>query len=138
METIFAKNHKKGISLVEVVVAMAVVTIISVSAYSVCNYSLLQQRKIARDTFFVNEANNIVNCLGVGSDEFVDAIKLLTNKDVAYNEDFELFYDSHFEYVDTFDESTYYLSFDFLDNGWSINIFKSKGNELLLSRNSTN
>ena len=49
METVYTKNNKKGITLVEVVVALAIITIISVVAFSVINYALLQQKKLERN-----------------------------------------------------------------------------------------
>lgn len=93
------KNHKKGITLAEVVVAMSLVVIMMVAIFTVCEVSVSTKTKATERYFFANECQNITTAYFLGEDKFEKAIKLLTNYDVNYGTSTTILYDSNFELV---------------------------------------
>lgn len=56
------KSKEKGITLVETIIAMALVMIISASVYFTCNYTLKIQNENTVKAFFANETENLAVC----------------------------------------------------------------------------
>ena len=65
------KTKQKGVTLIETVVAMALVVIISVAAYTTCNFALKSQYNLDVKNFFMQETENISMCY-YKSDKVVD------------------------------------------------------------------
>ena len=120
--------NNKGVTLVETIVAIAVIVIISIVGYSVCSFAVMQQQKIIRKNFFINESNNILTCYYSPSNNFEDDMVFLTGSTIDFSEDFVLYYTKNYEYVESPENSTYYLSFTY---GASIQVFKSNNNVLI-------
>ena len=77
------KNNKRGVTLVETVVAMVLVTIISVAIYMTCNFSIRKQNDNVIKNFFINETENIAMCYYHTDDtlNFENAFVFLSEKD---------------------------------------------------------
>lgn len=56
------KNNKKGVTLLETVIAMALVVIISFATYSTCNFAIKHKQSSNIKNFFVQETENIAMC----------------------------------------------------------------------------
>ena len=56
------KSKESGVTLVETIIAMALVMIISVSVYFTCNYTLKIQNENTVKAFFANETENLAVC----------------------------------------------------------------------------
>ena len=118
--------NNKGVTLVETVVAIAVIVILSVAGYTICNFAILNQQKTNRDNFFINETSNILICY-YSEGNFSDKMQFLTGDlTTNFNEDFILYYDKDYSYTD-FNLAVYYLTFDF-DVG--IGVYKANDNTL--------
>ena len=121
--------NNKGVTLVETIVAIAVIVIISVVGYSVCSFSVMQQQKLLRKNFFINETHNILACYYSPENDFEDNMIFLTgNSDIDYSSDFVLYYTKNYDYALNMDNSTYYLTFTYND---SIKVYKSNNNTLI-------
>ncbi len=86
-------RRKKGLTLVETIIAMAVLIIVSFISLSVSNYAISQTNKAEIKMFFQNEAQNYVNCYLLGQDKYDNAIMFYTGKTAVYGEDCEVYYD---------------------------------------------
>ena len=91
----------KGVTIVETVVAMALIAIISATVFATYTFSIKNQSKYRLKQFFANETENVLMCYY--SNNFSNAISLLTNEPVLKNEDltyFNLYYDDELNYTD--------------------------------------
>ena len=113
---------KKGFSLSEVTVAMALVVIISVIAFSTCNFSIYQSQKSMIQSFFIGQTQNFVNCYYLGETGYANGIKFLTDKDVIYGQDATIYYAKDFS-VSTDEQSEYYVNLKFVDEKFSVKCF---------------
>ena len=56
------KNKKRGVTLLETVIAMALAVIISVAAYMTCDFALKTQHNSEIKIFFTQEVENVAMC----------------------------------------------------------------------------
>lgn len=78
--------NKKGFSLAESVIALSVVTIVSICAITIVISSITSKTKTIQKLNSQNFAYNVVECFKVSSDinEFDSYLDSLTNKDLSY------------------------------------------------------
>lgn len=105
-------NRKKGITLAETVVAMAVIAIVSVMAYTTCSFAISQDSKNKVKSFFINQTQNFVNCYFLGNDGYYDAFKFLTGEDANFGENITIYYDKKFE-ISNEEDSKYHIDLNF-------------------------
>ena len=110
------KKKEKGVTLVEVVVAMALIAIVSSAIFVTANFSISSQKKNQRNQFFINETENVLMCYYTGN--FNQALRFFTGDnelevdDVSKN--FTLYYTEDFEYTN--EENAFYsLEINYLD-----------------------
>ena len=92
------KNNKRGVTLLETVIAMALFVIISVASYMTCDFALKTQKNSEIKNFFTQEVENIAMCYYKSDNEvetFENALLFSFNKENAEN---------YFEYTLTTDE----------------------------------
>lgn len=73
------KNSKRGISIAEVMVALAVITIVTAATVTLMITSANAENKAADAVHIVNTAENVVACFrfAENDEEFFEAVKLL-------------------------------------------------------------
>ena len=105
-------KSKKGLTLVETIIAMAVLVVITLMTFSVGNYVVAQTNKSELKLFFVNESQNYINCYLLGQDEYSNAISFYANKEALYNEDCVIYYSNDLDICDE-ENSTYSIKLTF-------------------------
>ena len=70
-------RFKKGVSLTEVVVSMAIIIIISVLTFIICTSAINQKSNNFTKYFFVTQTNNIIKCYNQGEQNYSKGMKLL-------------------------------------------------------------
>lgn len=151
------KSKQKGITLVETIVAMALVVIISVSVYVTCNYTLKAQNDNSVKTFFATETENLAMCYYNSAEdydkfekafEFSSGLKNVQKDyfDFAYVsgtlgqvETITIYYSKDFEYLgkDSKDDSMFKIVFTFKENengNRLISSYSTSTGNLILSR----
>ena len=114
---------QKAVTLVEAVVAMAIIVIVSASAYFTINYVITVQHNIAVKNFFINESSNIAFCYYEQESGFTESMRILTGKDCyVYGEDSCIYYSKDFEYCEQ-EKGTYKVFLDFENNKLTIKSF---------------
>lgn len=116
------KSFKRGISLVEVVIAMAVVVIMSLAGFSVVNFSLNAGNKFNVESFFVSESQNYISAFNLGEENYSKAIKLLTNQSYTYGENAIIYYSSDFEIVEQAN-AKYYVNLTFSSSNFIVQCY---------------
>ena len=108
------KGKEKGVTLVEVVVAMALIAIVSATIFVTANFSISSQSKNKRNQFFINEAENVLMCYY--SDNFEDALKFLTDDNELTVSDsvteYTLYYTNEYLYTDS-ENAVYSITIDY-------------------------
>ena len=130
------KHKKRGVTLLETVIAMALVVIISVAAYMTCDFALKTQKNSEIKNFFTQELENISMCYYNANNDvsiFEDTLSFSYNVEdiknyVEYNtitnelEDetikgITFFYDSNLLFLEKLNKNNakYKIVFDFDD-----------------------
>lgn len=158
------KSKQRGITLVETIVAMALVVIISVSVYVTCNFTLKAQNDNSVKTFFATETENLAMCYYNSNSktntsaknyenfrnafEFSSGLRNVENDyfDFVYAsgtlsqvETITIYYSKDFEYLgkDSKDDSMFKIVFTFKENengNFLISSFSTSTGNLILSR----
>lgn len=119
---------KKGFSLTEVVVAMAVAVIISMLCYATCNFVIMQSAKSSTKSFFVSQTQNYVTCYYLGEDGYANAIKLLTGNDVVFGQNATMYYAKNLSISDD-SNFEYYVNLNFESEKFVVRCFSNSGME---------
>lgn len=93
------KGKEKGVTIVETVVAMAILSIVSSIVFLSCSLILRTQAQNRQTQFFVNETENVMMCYY--SDDFEAALVYLTGSTFeldAESDSCTIYYGSHYEY----------------------------------------
>lgn len=158
------KSKKRGITLVETIVAMALVVIISASVYVTCNYTLKAQNENSVKTFFATETENLAVCYYNSNQkkntsaenyenfknafEFSSGLSNVENDyfDFAYVsgtlsqiESITIYYSKDFVYLakDSKDDSSFKIVFTFKENqngNYLISSYSTSSGNLIFSR----
>ena len=121
---------KRGVTVVEIVVAMAIAVIVSVFAYSTCSFAIAQSQRIKTKNFFISQSQNFVNCYFLGSEKYSDGIKFLTDCDVNYGEDATIYYSNDYK-ITTQDKSQYYINLIFDVDSFSVECHSNSSSNLI-------
>lgn len=121
------RNLKKGLSLAEVVVAMALVVLISLEGFSVVNFSLNAGNKLSVESFFVEETKNYITAYYSGEYNYANALNLLTNQTHTFGTDATIFYSNNFQ-VTSEDNSKYYIKLTFNESNFMVECFNNQNN----------
>lgn len=109
-------KKEKGLTLLEVVIALTVIVIVSISVFSISIYSSNALNIANIKNFFVIESSNFANYfLSYDATDFSDALVYTTNLE-SYDSyaNFTLYYDSNYSYVEE-ENAVYHLDFVFTD-----------------------
>lgn len=83
---------KKGFTLLEVVIALAVISIVSVAIFSTISFAS-QKNNVARaESFFMLESENYLLAYYLGQEGYGDAMHLLTGENYTYGTDATIHY----------------------------------------------
>ena len=121
---------KRGVTVVEIVVAMAIAVIVSVFAYSTCSFAIAQSQRIKTKNFFISQSQNFVNCYFLGSEKYSEGIKFLTDCDVNYGEDATIYYSNDYK-ITTQDKSQYYINLIFDVDSFSVECHSNSSSNLI-------
>jgi len=115
---------KRGFSLAETIVAMAVAVIISLFCYATCSFAISQYAISKTKSFFISQTQNFVNCYYLGATDYASAIKFLTNSDVTYGEDATIYYAKDYS-LSTQQNSQYYVNLSFKSQNFVVECFSN-------------
>ena len=116
---------KKGISLAEVIVAMALVVIMSLIAFSTINWSFGVGRSEIIKNYFGVESRNYISAYYSGASNYQDAMNLLTNDTYIYGEDAKIYYSKDLQITDE-ENACYYIDLDFDTDSFSVKCYTSQ------------
>ena len=119
------RNSKKGLTLVEVVVAMALVVIMSLAGFSVVNFTISASSKNHLLHFFMTETQNYISAYVSGSDNYADAMHLLTGNNYVYGTDSTIYYSSDLQITDE-QNAKYHVDIDFDTSNMHISCYNSQ------------
>ena len=91
------KKSKKGFSLVEVIVSMALVVIISAMVFSVCNFALARGNQNKQKNFFVTQSQNYVKAYFLGGEDYKKSMAFLTGNEYEFGQNAKIYYSKDFE-----------------------------------------
>lgn len=152
------KSKKKGVTLVEVVIAMALAVIVSASVYLTCSFTLKSQNQNMIQNFFSNEIENVAMCYYHSNDtddttnyaDFIKSLVFLTGLENAESDYISisegvvvsyitLYYTADLDYLEKSkkEESAFKLVFSFVENengNYNISCYSISTGNLICSR----
>lgn len=114
------KKRQRGVTLLETVIALALIVIVTGTVFVTCNVTLRSQAQSKIKNFFIGETENVVMCYY--SDDFESALGLLLGESVSnvkFNEEtgnMQIYYSEDFE-VTQADGAVYLLEMNTKDIG---------------------
>ncbi len=120
-------KKNKGFSIAEVIVAMALVVIMSVVALSTVNWSFGAGRKEILKNFFNIESRNYISAYYSGASNFQDAMNLLTDGTYVYGTDATIYYSNNLTITDA-ENANYYVNLDFETESFSVKCYTAQNN----------
>ncbi|HAJ78052.1 MAG TPA: hypothetical protein DCO89_03195 [Clostridiales bacterium] len=121
------KIQRKGLTLVEVIVAMALVVIISLAGFSVINFSIKSSNKSYVHNFFMVEVQNYINAIMSGSDNYSNSISLLTGETLNYGDNAVIYYSSGLAITQE-KNSKYHINIKFDNSPYSVICYDNQNN----------
>ena len=118
-------RKKNGFTLVETIVAMSLVVIISLIAYSVINVSISTNQKNKKKSFFISETQNYVKAYTLGEDDYETSMFLITGRNYQYGEDTTIYYSKDYKISNT-EDYAYYVNLNFYSTNFLVECFNSK------------
>ena len=112
---------KRGVTLTETVVAMAIAVIVSLMAYTTCSFAISQNAKSKLKSFFINQTQNYVNCYYLGATEYDYAFEFLTGMSAEYGNDTTVYYDKDFN-ISSQAESKYHIDLHFANSNQNFSV----------------
>ena len=125
MKKIFNKKNR-GMTIVETVVAVAIVVIVSTIAFSICNVSINNGHKNKLQNFFICQTQNYVKAYYQGEDDYSTSMELLTGEAKTFGENTKIYYSSDLN-ITTEQNSKYVVNIRF-DDGFSVECLDSNSN----------
>ena len=129
-------KKEKGVTVLEVVISLSIITIVSVAAVSIAISTSNSFNTISVKRFFQREIDNIAEIyLSYESEDFKTGFKDLTGKDITGSLDttYSYYLDSTFNYIEDSSSYSYKLVLDFEYPSLSISAYK-QDDSLLRSR----
>ena len=121
------RKCKKGLTLVEVVVAMALVVIISLAGFSVINFSIKSGGRSQVKNFFMSEVQNYATAILSGSENYSNSMNLLTGASYSYGENGVVYYSGNLTITNE-ENAKYHININFDNTPYSISCFDSQNN----------
>ena len=121
------RKCKKGLTLVEVVVAMALVVIISLAGFSVINFSIKSGGRSQVKNFFMSEVQNYATAILSGSENYSNSMNLLTGAGYSYGENGVVYYSSNLTITNE-ENAKYHININFDNTPYSINCYDNQNN----------
>lgn len=118
-------KKRRGVSIAEVIVAMALVVILSVTALSTVNWSINIGRKEVLKNFFNIESRNYISAYYSGATNFENAMSLLTNNTYTYGEDATIYYSKDLAITEQ-QNASYHVDLDFEIGSFSVKCYTSQ------------
>lgn len=117
------RKKEKGITLVETIVSLSIISIISLATVTLAIYSTNSLRLSRERNFFIRETYNFANLyLSYDEEKFIDAINWTTNLSEAKTyHNFSVYYDVNHLYTDETHEA-FYVSLEFTDENKTLNL----------------
>jgi len=113
-------KKEKGLTVVETIVSLTVITIISIAAFSLSIYAFNTRKKIPINRYFSNlEEQSLKLYQSYEGTDFENAFNLLTGQSITYETDKTFYINKNYEYV-TEESASYVLRYDFEPNSLSI------------------
>ena len=107
-------KKEKGLTLLETIIALAIIVTVSVSAVSVSVYTSNTFNDLSIKRFFQREVDNISEIyLSYDESTFRDAFLKLTGKTISGYNDTTYYLNVGFEYVEPTEEYAYKIALDF-------------------------
>lgn len=106
------KKKNSGISLAETIVAMALITIMSLIAFSTCSLSLTINNNSKVKNFFMVEANNYIDCYYMGSADYTQNMNFLTGENYTYGQNASIYYSKDLQ-ITTEQNAKYYVNLSY-------------------------
>lgn len=95
------KRKEKGVTLIETIIAMALVSIVSSIVVLTCNFSSRAKQNNKLTQFFINETESVLVCYY--SNDFYGSLSFLTDKIITNDEttkSYTLYYSSDLAYTE--------------------------------------
>ena len=138
-----AFNHgnwekEKGLTVVDTVVSLTVITIISIAALSLAIFAANSRKKAGISRYFANLADESMKLYQAysGSD-FQDAFEILTGAEIVYNTDTTYYLNTSYDYVDSSAEYSYKVIYDFDSENKSLTVTAKYTDDGLIVERST-
>ena len=108
------RRKEKGLTLIEVVIALSIIVTVSIAAMTIVVYSSSSLHSTAEKGFFQHEVDTLSDLyLSYTGTDYANAMKQYTGKtDVADGDDYTLYYDTAFRIGDSASYS-YLVTLDF-------------------------
>ena len=128
-------KKEKGLTLVETVIALAIVAIVSTAAISMTIYSTNALTKSREKSFCSGETDNYATLfLSYGEDDYVEAFNALTGGSISGYENAILYYDVDYKFT-TSDKAHFYTTFTYSNENNTLDInFYDSGDNVLYTR----
>lgn len=125
-------KKEKAVTLVETVVALSIITIVSIAAVSISIYSANSFRLASVKKFFNHEISSISEIYSAYNNEadFATAFELHTGKAISGYTDTTYYLDSSLNYVDSYEGSSFYLRLSFEGTTLSLSANSNSGTAL--------
>ena len=128
-------NHgnrkEKGLTLVEVVIALGIVVTVSLATVSIVVYSSSSLQSSARKSFFQHEIDTFADLyLSYDGENYQNAMRTYTGETVSTETDHTFYYDAAYRYSEA-STAAYYTVLDFEGNNLHLSAYKIDGTTIL-------
>ena len=128
-------NHgnrkEKGLTLIEVVIALSVIVTVSLATVSIVVFSSTSLEATARKNFFQHEINTFADLyLSYEGENYKTAMNRYTGADVVDGTDHTFYYDASYHYA-VEASSAYYAVLDFEEGTLRLGAYKKDGTPIL-------
>lgn len=128
-------NHgnrkEKGLTLVEVVIALGIVVMVSLATVSIVIYSSSSLQSSARKSFFQHEIDTFAHLyLSYDGENYQNAMRTYTGETVSAGTDHTFYYDAAYCYSEA-SAAAYYTVLDFEENNLHLGAYKMDGTTIL-------
>lgn len=140
MESILKHGNRwkkeRGLTLVETIIALAIIVIVSVAVVSITVYSTNALKTMNIKAFFSHEIDNMATLfLSYDDSEYITGVNKVTGATIAKNNNDIIYYNASYEYSDNTDYS-YYIGFNYDSSTLTLTAYQKDG-ETIFSRSVT-
>ena len=129
-------KKEKGLTLIETVIALAIIITVSVAVVSITIYSTNALITTNVKAFFSNEVNNIASLyLSYDDTDYIQAVNVTTGATISKTNDDIIYYNSTYAFSDDTDYN-YYISFNYDEDTLTLTAYQNSG-DLIITRSVT-